>query len=159
MIICLKRFATPCRSPARWPRRSTPSGPGQRAARAGRQQSRKRRRELESLRNMVLEFILPSMKRKPIFSRQDSDLRRIKWTYSPFGYPRKGLGYRRQVFAHHIVIERMLGRKRRPDEITDHVNGNPLDVRRENLRITNWDGNGQNRRLGKFRGATFHKQY
>jgi len=98
------------------------------------------------------------MKRKPIFSRQDSDLRRIKWTYSPFGYPRKGLGYGCQVFAHHIVIERMLGRKRRPDEITDHVNGNPLDVRRENLRITNWDGNGQNRRLGKFRGATFHKQ-
>lgn len=47
--------------------------------------------------------------------------------------------------SHRVVLERILGRPPRKDEITDHIDGNKLDNRRENLRVTDMWGNCQNR--------------
>lgn len=51
----------------------------------------------------------------------------------------------------------MVGRKLERDEIVDHINGVPLDNRRENLRITDLVGNSQNRARGKWSGTSFNK--
>ena len=52
----------------------------------------------------------------------------------------------------------MLGRPLMSFEICDHINGDRLDNRRGNLRITNYKGNAENRHDRLFRGASFHKK-
>jgi len=47
------------------------------------------------------------------------------------------------VFMHRLIVDAKKG------EITDHINGNTLDNRQENLRIANSAQNSWNRRLGK----------
>jgi len=59
-----------------------------------------------------------------------------KWYITPAGYASRhqtkeeyGKNPRKTVFMHRYIAEARKG------EITDHVNGNPLDNRRENLRV------------------------
>lgn len=107
------------------------------------------------------------MRVTPIFSPEDQDLTELAWNmatdengrHPKHSYTNPNPPPRQKItFAHIVVIERVLGRKRCVGELTDHINGNVLDCRRENLRITDHVGNSQNRRCGKYRGVTRHKQ-
>ena len=67
-----------------------------------------------------------------------------------------------KVYAHRLVMERVVGRPLLRLEWVDHINGNPSDCRRENLRLTDPSGNAQNLKKIKsptgIRGVTFDKR-
>lgn len=99
----------------------------------------------------------PYGKCAPSFSDVDVDLRSISWTFDAYGYAkrRSNHGKRKDVKAHRIVLSRILGRQPLPTEIADHINGNRLDNRRENIRLSDNHKNPQNRKGdGLFRGTT-----
>jgi len=74
------------------------------------------------------------------------------------GYPVRlsGVARPRRLALHHCVLPL------RTDVYVDHVNGNRLDARRENLRYATNSLNQANRRavrtLAGFKGVTWHKQ-
>ena len=83
-----------------------------------------------------------------------------KWHFHHCGYARRTvhLGYGRgaptaHVFMHRDVISAQ------PGQIVDHINGNKLDNRRDNLRLTDRAGNcrnkvhTKNRKRGLFKGV------
>ncbi len=78
----------------------------------------------------------------PIFSEVDADLRMLRWR-SEGGYPRTWWAGR-NTSAHRLVLARVAGRALAKGEIADHLNHNPLDARRENLRLTDLSGNRRN---------------
>jgi hypothetical protein len=82
-----------------------------------------------------------------------------KWHYHSAGYAARTKKFRRkktQIYMHRLIMESPAGMR------TDHRNGNGLDNRRQNLRITTASGNNCNRRVivGKstFKGVAWDKQ-
>jgi hypothetical protein len=80
----------------------------------------------------------------------DADLAISKWHVNNLG--RKSFYATRQerkkrVWLHRIILERALGRPIAKTEIPDHINGDTLDNRRCNLRISTKRQNSQNRRI------------
>ena len=85
----------------------------------------------------------------PIFSEQDKDLLSYSWRKNKWGYASRHTsrdGEKFRISAHQEVIERVTGRIPRRSErlCIDHINGDRLDCRRENLRVVSYGVNGTN---------------
>lgn len=104
----------------------------------------------------------------------DSDLSQFNWQAQPCNTYASGLEYlaRRQymkqskkfmVYMHRVILSRILERELLPNEIADHINGNPLDNRRSNIRLATRSQNNMNKRKGSrnvsgFKGVSLHKE-
>jgi len=103
-------------------------------------------------------------------SAEDADLAEIKWTYLSSGYAYRNIHRTREclpaitVLLHRLVLERAIrGRSLQRNEYTDHVNGNKLDNRRENLRLATPEQNAHNRgpqtnNTSGMKGVYWHKK-
>lgn len=85
-------------------------------------------------------------------------LERHNWQISDSGYAKRTAG-RKNIRMHRVVLERKLRRRLRPSEQVDHINGNRLDNRRQNLRLATNQQNGWNARAktgtSRYRGVHF----
>ncbi len=70
---------------------------------------------------------------------------------------------RKNYYLHRLVAERITGRPLTTQEIVDHINKDPLDNTRGNLRVTDRSINAMNGRkhldsTSRFKGVTFHRK-
>ena len=103
----------------------------------------------------------------------DADLAQVNW-YSVARSSSKSVYAARKVFSadtstkqtmqylHRVVLSRIVGRELQPSELTDHINGNKCDCRRENLRLATPAQNVANQTLRSnnksgFKGVAWHK--
>lgn len=95
------------------------------------------------LRNRAKEIVAYA-----IIDAEDASVCKVRsWHITPRGRVRAAFrmnGKRRQVFLHRFLLNF-------PDGQIDHINGNPLDNRRSNLRVCNNSQNQANRPLRKGR--------
>lgn len=83
-----------------------------------------------------------------LLSEEDTDLLAVcNWIISGPGYVTGSYTKGKPAYLHRVVLSRMLGRELVKGEYTDHINGNRLDNRRENLRVVTNRQNLLNRRL------------
>ncbi len=95
------------------------------------------------------------MERKAVVLLSESDeiLRTQLISIDAIGYPTMKIR-KTHIRVHRVVLFRMLGRMLTKEDICDHINGNKLDARRENLRLVTHSENQRNRhnkRVGKSR--------
>ncbi len=91
----------------------------------------------------------------PLYSEEDADLAAMPQRKNADGYAdRCGKG---RTSMHRMVMARMLGRPLLRSEHVDHDDGNRLNNRRDNLKLTNNQGNCQNRHCGPYRGTHWKK--
>lgn len=100
-----------------------------------------------------------------LISDEDSDLAQYKWRTDKDGYARRrswkilrGADER----MHRTVMSRVVGYTLTPNEKVDHIDNNPLNNVRSNLRLATTAQNGANRRLGSnstsgYKGVTWSK--
>lgn len=102
--------------------------------------------------------------------RQDADLGAMLWAAIPNGsghiYAARGVrngGRWTLDLLHRVILARKLARPLRPGEQVDHINGDPLDNRRANLRPATHAQNRRNNRVymtnaSGYKGVYWHKQ-
>lgn len=98
----------------------------------------------------------------------DSDLSMFNWTVAAPNrqYVKRTIGGRKNrkgIWMHREIMERMLGYPVPDGLLVDHINGDKLDNRRENLRLATMSQNGMNRGKPKtnssgYKGVYRHKQ-
>lgn len=99
-----------------------------------------------------------------IIDLQDADLANERW--SACVHEKGKRVYAQQTTPsrqlQRVIMVRMIGRELKKGEYVDHINNNPLDNRRSNLRIVTNRQNAWNSRswLGeiKYRGVSFHRK-
>jgi hypothetical protein len=106
---------------------------------------------------------------KIIVSKQDKELlKQYKWRpyqtskLSNTFYIKTLINDNKNVYLHRFIMEIVLGRKLIKGEKVDHINGNGLDNRRENLRVCTAQQNAFNQpsrrnSSSKFKGVTLVK--
>lgn len=123
---------------------------------------------------LELNFITLTQGQVTVVDTEDADLAELRWyaqfnpTYSGGAFVARrtvtnGNGKRRVEYLHRVILARVLGHELATGESVDHANGNPLDNRRENLRLASRAENvrNQTRRADNtsgFKGVTWHKQ-
>ena len=92
-----------------------------------------------------------------IVDEKNADLARHKWCYDK-GYARRWTpgGNGKRELLHRVVLARELGRELRPGEEVDHIDGNTVDDRIENLRLATHAQNGANKSKQK---GTYSSEY
>ncbi len=100
----------------------------------------------------------------------DADLAQLKWYAAYFPkYAHGGNYIARRMYRiggkqvvrqlHRMILERVLGRELDPKEICDHVNGNPLDNRRCNLRLATFAQSSRNVAISKHNSTGYKGVY
>lgn len=84
-----------------------------------------------------------------LLDKIDIDLSLVKWSFLSNGYATRNTGSRRKghktKYLHRVILERILNRPLAKGEQGDHINGNRLDNRRANLRVSTHQQNAQHR--------------
>lgn len=105
-----------------------------------------------------------------IVSPEDADLADFNWMVSIWSddlqYACRNVitdGKRVYIYLHRAILERKLGRPLEKHELADHINGNGLDSRRENLRLATLAENNRNIRKSRantsgVKGVSWDKQ-
>jgi hypothetical protein len=110
------------------------------------------------------DLVIPLTKGKSVMiDKVDEHLKNFKWFYQN-GYAVKNThlnGKHKIAFMHHAILGQPINKME-----VDHINGNPLDNRRSNLRIISHRQNCLNRRIhrssgmksSKYPGVYWHKE-
>lgn len=104
-----------------------------------------------------------------VFSPEGMDLHDVTWN-AVHNHAAHFEGYKtptgkwrtRVIYAHRVVMERVLGRKLVKEDVIDHLNRIGLDCRRDNLLLTTGKQNYENKSLAKnnktgYRGVHYSK--
>ncbi len=86
--------------------------------------------------------------RRMFLDAVDADLLQGTWTQGKKYAQRivRQNGRPTSEYIHRIILSRIIGRSLNTDEMADHIDGNPLNNRRDNLRVANRVQNAANSR-------------